>query len=196
MIEKLKYYYKTLVDHYLIEIDYVEAKTPGEIPVSIEKKYIVYGKDESVDYTTSFKDATVFGIVLGGIIVNRLKNENKLFPNLQFALISLNDASFVDTIVSGSEVAFNNMAKTKIDFAADEILEKVLGIPGVWGGGAIRSINAQKGTDIQFIEIQVKDAATEKQVTDIIEKMAGKTMPGYYKEFPYKIIISEQAKAL
>lgn len=105
MLDKVKYYLKALRDSYLIQIDYVElGKNPGDVPVSKFKQYIILNKDESIDYTTDIKSATLFSLALGSLIINKLKSNAKETPNLQFSLISIGDANFVDTITSGSTV--------------------------------------------------------------------------------------------
>jgi hypothetical protein len=100
-MDTLKKYYDALTDKYLISMSYVEGKP---VPEQIEKKYIIYNdKDGSMDYTQDPAAATIFGFILGTLIVATLKKECKDLPNLQFDLQALANAEFIKDVQGKKE---------------------------------------------------------------------------------------------
>lgn len=95
-MDKIKQYLNTVTDKYLISMSYVEGKP---IPTTLEKKYIIYNdQDGSMDYTKDPAAATCFGYILGNLVVISLRKECKDLPNLQFDLITVKDAGFINDV--------------------------------------------------------------------------------------------------
>lgn len=186
MLDKLKYYWHTATDHYFVQVDYVNTGKPGDIPVSIDKQYIILNKDESIDYTNDAKQATPFKIILGGIIVKKLRAECKDMPNLQFSLVSVGDAKFIDTIFNGAEVSYATK-KEPIDFAAQDLNNLLKGNKGVLSVHSLHTLDAVNKTHTSVIIIDVADTETYLAM--------GKMFPdGSFKTFPVKTL--EQIKPL
>lgn len=190
MFEKAKYYWHVATDKYFIEVAYIEP-IPDNVkyvmpPAPLEKKFIIYQNDE-VDYTEDPTKATCFGFLLGMLITNRLRAECKDLPNLHFSMISVNDTMFIHTVQNGSAVAFQSK-KEAIDFAGEEVAQKYMGEPGVYGIGSITQINTEKKEKNQFIAIDVRDEET-------LNRMQAKFPGGTYKGFAVKIQVRPQTKA-
>lgn len=183
MLDKIKYYWHVATDKYLVEMAYVE-KIEG-VNTIVEKKYIIYNdNDGSMDYTTDPKQATCFGFVLGTLVVKSLIKECKDLPNLQFWLVSVKDAMFIDTIQNGSAVSFKSDKKEAIDFAAEELVKKYVGKnPNVIGIGSGHKIDTEKKIHDKWIIIHVKDLSTVSELK--------KDFPeGKFKEFNVKIEVA------
>lgn len=181
MLNRLKYYWYLLKDCYYITVDYVEpSKVPGGIGTSIEKQYIIYNKDESIDYTKDLQKATAFGLILGGIIIKKLRDECKDLPNLQFSLISVGSANFVDSVANGAAYAFkSDLKKEPIDLAAQELDQVLIKNPNVWGVVSAGRIDTEKKTHQKWIKIIVKSA----DQIPLFQKQFGDK----YKDFPLEI---------
>lgn len=96
MLDTLKQYYKIATDKYFVAVNYVENK------VLIERQLLIYKEgEEGVDYTKDPAQATVFGFVLGSLVVSELRSKCKDLPNLQFDLISVGDAMFIHDVTGG-----------------------------------------------------------------------------------------------
>jgi hypothetical protein len=96
MLDTLKQYYKTATDKYFIAMNYVENKE------LIERQLIIYKEgEEGVDYTQDPAKATIFGFVLGSLVVSELRSKCKDLPNLQFDLVSVGDAMFIHDVTGG-----------------------------------------------------------------------------------------------
>jgi hypothetical protein len=181
MTDRLKYYWNTLTDKYVIQVNYVEIPEGETIPVLVEKKYIVSDdKKNATDYTDDIDKASIFGIVLGGIVIKKLRAECKDLPNLQFDLVSLGNAHFIDTITKGTIAPFNNFVKGPIDFASDDLHKKYLEIPSVLGTGVAAKMDTDKKTMQEWLEVHVKNEETKKLIEKEFEG-------GQYKGFPIKV---------
>lgn len=106
------------------------------------------------------------------------------------------------SVIIGSE-EYKKGRKIAIDRLnnAAKDLGDVMKIDGVFGYGPITNIDFNKKTELQYIEVSVKDELARKKVIEWVESKnkANPTIPyipGSYMGYPINVIITEQTKAL
>ena len=190
MFSKIKNIFHTIRANYVIVANYVETKPGQTVPELVEKLYIVFDEETNItEFTPNLNEATRFSFLLGSAITKTLRKNQSTYPNLQIEMSPVSDIMFVDEVVNGP---LNNVEGNPADIKkiADELAEKLMQSPDVFGVNVIITGVDGKGPVKEHIEITVKNPDAQNKVTHYIDAHQK------YKTVPTVVTISKQHHAL